>query len=147
MIPTTHLKITPIPSSTLLHYTINSTTPTTVTYAEKLKHTIDPNTPNTEIPKVSTTPNKMFPTTPALVHNAVNYPTPTTEIVTPSHYTSDYTTPTIKIHTTSTKTTTTIPTTHSTTNNTGRLKQQLTANLFSLNYKCSKKGNKSFNQY
>ena len=37
MIPTTPLKITPIPSSTLLHHTINSSTPTTVTYAEKLK--------------------------------------------------------------------------------------------------------------
>ena len=98
----------------------------------------------------------MFPTTqlktthipsPAILHNTVNHPTPTTSIVTPLHYNSGYTTPTIKIHTTSTKTTTKIPTTHSTTNNTGRLKQQLTANLFSLNYKCGKKGSKSFNQY
>ena len=156
MIPTTPLKITPIPSSTLLHYTSNSTTPTTSTYAEKLKHTIDPTTPNTEIPKISTTPNTMFPTTPlktthipppALLHNTVSHLKPTTSIVTPSHYNSGYTTPTIKTNTTLTKATTTPNTTHSTTNNTGRLKQQLTANLFSLNYKCGKKGSKSFNQY
>ena len=156
MIPTTPLKITPIPSSTLLHHTINSSTPTTATYAEKLKHTIETITPNTEIPKISTTPNTMFPTTPlktthipppALLHNTVSHSTPTTSSVTPSHYNSGYTTPTIKTNTTLTKATTTPNTTHSTTNNIGRLKQQLTANLFSLNYKCGKKGNKSFNHY
>ena len=134
MISTTPLKITPIPSSTLLHHTINSTTPTTATYAEKLIHTIDPITPNTEISKISTTPNTMFPTTPlktthipspALLHNTVSHLKPTTSIVTPSHYNSAYTTPTIKTNTTLTKATTTTHTTHSTTNNTGRVKQQL----------------------
>ena len=98
----------------------------------------------------------MFPTTPlktthipppALLHNTVSTATPTISSVTPSHYNSGYTTPTIKTNTTLTKATTTTHTTHSTTNNTGRLKQQLSANLFSLNYKCGKKGNKSFNQY
>ena len=154
MIPTTPLKITPIPSSTLLHHTINSSTPTTATYAEKLKHTIETITPNTEIPRVSTTPNTMFPTTPlktthipppALLHNTVSNATPTISSTTPSHHNSSYTTPSIKTNTIFTKANTTPITTHSTNPSYGRLKQQLEANLFSLkDLRCGKKGTKSF---
>ena len=135
---------------------IYPTTPTTATYAEKHKHTIDPTPPNTAIPTISTKPNTMISTTPLTItpipkstplHYTINPTTPTTATVTPLHHTSDPATPTIEIHTTSTKPIITNPTTHATTTNTRRLKQQLKANLFNLNNKVGKKGNKSFNHY
>ena len=123
---------------------------------QQLNNTIDPTTPTTVIPTISTKPTTRIHTTPT-----TTTPTATS---TPLHYTIDPNTPTTVIPTISTKPTTMIPTTPATTtltapnttiannhigtnNWSGRLKQQWNANLFNINNKVGKKGNKSFNHY
>ena len=112
-----------------------TTTNTVETSAEQVDYTTTHNNTSTEQVDIATTRN-----TTSTEKDDFSIPTisPTPTTITPT--TPATTTPTAK--------TTTIANNPIATNNwSGHLKQQLNANLFNLNNKIGKKGNKSFNHY